>query len=511
MNINSIIPNTGITKEDLGNKNYLDGPVLPQGKDGSLSVGGWTDKNRGFWQQTFLGASIRSFNLSAGFGDSSSSLSVDLVNDEFNKSDGTYLGSGDDVYHNGKEDKFEPPVVGSPVYFKFGQNPATVEQAYRKTFYDTYGFYTFEDYNLPITSGLGIQDPNYPEDVRTKLNIPDKEFAFYSGAVAGDGEHADVFVDRTKYYAMDENSYAFKNRGENHFVFGGILQTFTENRGGNGSPLYNAKVTDPREILSNVMILLNNYQGTTYNYKNLINAYGFLEYDPSDELQGFVESSFSRKRILEKKVGSTGEVVYQNDDTWYAPSLIYPESFLPKDRDGKIVGPKIRYTGSFAPSLTKAIFENDDVDFTVSDYAGDIAKLGWLGSDFPITGQGFSRRSEKGIPWYRVSQALATLFNYYGYLPREYKDAGFGGVINFRGYNYIVDFSGLPVHLIPKMYFMDFDQLDLLSLAQEICDITSHDLFVSLLPVIDHPACTRYYWRNRWEVETKNKPENQIV
>ena len=182
----SIIPNTGITKEDLGNQNYLDGPVLPQGKDGSLSVGGWTDANRGFWQQTFLGASIRNFNLNAGFGDTSSSLSVDLVNDEYNKSDGTYLGSGDDVYHNGRQDSFEPPVVGSPVYFKFGQNPATVEQAFRKTFDDTYGFYTFEDFELESISGVGIQDPNYPSGVNTKLNIPEKEYAFYSGAIQGE-------------------------------------------------------------------------------------------------------------------------------------------------------------------------------------------------------------------------------------------------------------------------------------------------------------------------------------
>lgn len=505
----SIIPNTGITKEDLGNQNYLDGPVLPQGKDGSLSVGGWTDANRGFWQQTFLGASIRSFNLNAGFGDTSSSLSVDLVNDEYNKSDGTLLGSGDDVYHNGSADQFQPPVVGSPVFFKFGQNPATVEQAFRKTLDDTYGFYTFEDFELESVSGVGIQDPNYPSGVRTKLNIPDKEYAFYSGAVAESGYHADVFTDRTKYYDIEH--YDFKNRGENHFAFGGILQTYTENRGAGGAPLYNAKISDPREILSNAIVLLNNYQGTTYNYKNLINVYGFLEYDPSDELQGFLDSSFERKRVLDKRVGARGEVAYQNDDTYYAPSLIYPESFLPKDKDGEIVGPKTRYTGSFAPAFNDAIFLSDDVNFTISDYAGDIAKLGWLGSDFPITGQGFSRRSEKGIPWYRVSQGLATLFNYYGYLPREYKDAGFGGVINFRGYNYVVDFNGLPVDRIPKMYFMDFDQLDLLSLAQEICDITSHDLFVSLLPVIDHPSCSRYYWRNRWEVEVNGKPENQIA
>ena len=43
------------------------------------------------------------------------------------------------------------------------------------------------------------------------------------------------------------------------------------------------------------------------------------------------------------------------------------------------------------------------------------------------------------------------------------------------------------------MYFMDFDQLTLMDLAQELADVISHDLFVSLLPVIDHPAFSWLY------------------
>ena len=95
--------------------------VLPQGIHGSLSYGGWTSGNEGFLQQTFLGASIRSFNVSAGFGDTSSTMSIELVNDEFNKSDEKGYGDGDDPYHNGEKDTFMPPVVGSPVFFKFGK------------------------------------------------------------------------------------------------------------------------------------------------------------------------------------------------------------------------------------------------------------------------------------------------------------------------------------------------------------------------------------------------------
>ena len=94
---------------------------LPQGPSGTFSKGGWTEGNEGFIQQTFLGASIRNFNIAGGFGDSSTNLSVSLVEDEYNKSDSTFLGLGDDVYHSGNGDKFIPPPVGTPVFFKFGK------------------------------------------------------------------------------------------------------------------------------------------------------------------------------------------------------------------------------------------------------------------------------------------------------------------------------------------------------------------------------------------------------
>ena len=43
-------------------------------------------------QQTFLGASIASFSISAGFGTSSSTLGVELAEDQYNGSDGTPRG-----------------------------------------------------------------------------------------------------------------------------------------------------------------------------------------------------------------------------------------------------------------------------------------------------------------------------------------------------------------------------------------------------------------------------------
>ena len=95
----SIVPSTGTKETDFNT--WADGAI-----PASFSAGGWTHGNEGFAHQTFLGASIIDFTVNGGFGTSSSSLSVNLVNDEYNDSDRLGLGQGDDVYHNGKNDLF---------------------------------------------------------------------------------------------------------------------------------------------------------------------------------------------------------------------------------------------------------------------------------------------------------------------------------------------------------------------------------------------------------------------
>ena len=126
-----IVPPLGTTAKDFNRKEDVSIPT-------SYSAGGWTYGNEGFAQQTFLGASIRDFTLNAGFGQTSSSLSLNLVEDEYNVSDKTIIGYGDDYYHNGEKDIFSPPMVGAPVYFKFGKNHARVDQVWQTVYNQTY-------------------------------------------------------------------------------------------------------------------------------------------------------------------------------------------------------------------------------------------------------------------------------------------------------------------------------------------------------------------------------------
>jgi hypothetical protein len=221
-----------------------------------MSSAGWSDEAKGFPQQTFLGASIRSFNMQGGFGDSSSSLTVDLIVDEYNPSDRTMIGKGDDVYHSGIiqvpdvnglqksiGDNFVPPIPGSPVFFKFGPNFATVEEAYRKTFDDLYRIKTIGD--LPDIRSVG---PNMDSVLGGSINLVPNQYV--------DLEEQGATIKFSNQPRGQKNYNSIRSnvltRGVEHIVFGGILQTYTQSRSPAGNPLYTVNVIDPREILSNV-------------------------------------------------------------------------------------------------------------------------------------------------------------------------------------------------------------------------------------------------------------------
>ena len=381
--------------------------------DSSLIRGDYQD----YEQQTFLGASISSFNISAGFGDNSSTLSVQLVEDEYNVSDRTSSGQGQDVYHSGVRDHFAPPPVGSPVFFTFGTKRASVANTFQKAYDDLYGL-----------SG-----------------VPSSTSGYY------------------------------------HFSFGGILQSYTQNKNSTGGLTYSVQVVDPREILSNVQIILNNYAGSTYGGMNLINVYGFLEFNSALYETQFLSSgnAFPLKKIQY----SDGTYDFRGTDMYYS-SGTFPASGI---RSGIAYSTFYNDSLKFVSTSSSSTTSNPTVPTSPSSSAT-------LPSKFPITGTGRSRRCPQGIPYYRIVQAINAMSGFNGQLPEEYRTAGFNGYINFRGLNYVVDLSDLPA--LPQFYFVDFDQINVLDFCLEICEVTNRELFVSLLPVINHPASTMLYTYN---------------
>jgi hypothetical protein len=508
-----IVPATGTTVDDFDMQKDVAIPT-------SYSAGGWTYGNEGFAQQTFLGASIRDFTLNAGFNNTSSTLSANLVADEYNLSDNTRRGFGDDVYHSGAwastgvgGDVFSPPVVGSPVFFKFGKHHATVEEAFRVVYDSIYiDPFTGKNYNtVPVTNQRvkeaikaksrgqgGISNMDELEETSEsdlpKYESPDEPIeVFFSGVPSELGKYypGDPILSTTdptaRNQVVDKSEFLNTNiRGSGHISFGGILQSYTQNRGGEGNPTYAVSMTDPRELLGNVELILGNYAGSTFNNPNMLNIYGFLEHNPSDALRAALENYY------DNTIGDgMGGLVQTIDEP---PKRIKPVLFTdPRPLVGSY--PKGGELYKLVNYNTGAItFVGDDMWCKDHVYPTQYIQSpgiidGLPRTEFPITGTGFSRRNEEGVPIYRVVQAMRALMNYDGKTPEEYITAGYGGPINFRGYNYVVDLTGLPIAALSKFYRLNYEKTTLLEFCQEICEITSHEMFVSLFPVIDHPAC----------------------
>lgn len=307
-------------------------------------------------QQTFLGASIVSFQCNGGFGDSVSQLSVRLAIDPANN------------------DVWNPNLVkvGEPVYFAFGKiqryarhKNASTEQSFFSTIDDLY-----------------------------KVNKP-----IYN-----------AYVDPDDYK-------------HSHFAFGGLFQSWDYNQDANSGRSYNVTVVDPREILSNVKLLLNHHAGTTYSNNNLLNIFGFLEHINADH-----RSAFNNENNLKT--------------SWTVGAKKFPDL-----------------------SANPTHFENAYVQGRI------------------VTGEGMSLRTELGIPAFRIIQSFNALMGMHDF-PVTVGDTNYsqyGGYIKFRGHYYLVDLSDLP---IPGPYYMvGYDSISLLELCQEFCDATNHELAVSLVPL----------------------------
>lgn len=453
-----IVPATG-----LYGKDWPSGitPTFPQGIHGELSKGGWSKGNEGFVQQTFLGASISNFNINAGFGQNSTTLNVSLVVDEFNKSDGTFYGSGDDVYHNGREDRFRPPTVGSPVFFKFGKNHANIDQAYRRTYYEIYGREVPKEWELKQDTTTG--------PINT---IPENYFLDENRPIDQSADEVVQWEDQT---ALKDPESPY--RGWNHFVFGGILSSYTKDEG--SARTLSAVVSDPREILSNVQLILNDYKGSVGNNKNVINIYGFLEYERSRPLTVAMENNKVNKNLIFRD--------------FYGNFI----GALPDPVTGEPVADCYEFDQEIlweAPNFTSSEVQVRNPCNTGNDYK-DIHKY------FPVTGAGMARRNKQGMPWYRIYQGLKAATTWcgfdFGFAPCEYLLAGFGGIIDFRGRNFVIDLSGLPLKKIPQLYHINSDQIDLLSLIQEVCGAISHDFVISLLPVLNSKRTGKLFEYNR--------------
>ena len=368
-------------------------------------------------QHVFLGASVADFSLNGGFGDSVTTMNVTLVEDSvtnavhkhfdhFGKrrtNSGTpYIGT-ESLARDGLDTDGEPTTlpprnattqydieVGDPVFFCFGESLQTPMTGHNK-------------------SHIGGADSNgntYEDDGFNGFNKLIYDLYHYTTSA---------------------------NASSPHFAFGGLLQSWNTNVDATGGTMHNVTIVDPREILQNFQLILNNHTGTTFGNDNLLNIYGFLEHIFTTDDAGARNSDYYEK--------------YYMKNSWTIPAT--------------------------AANLAPPFFDSFGKATIPSVYS----------RERPITGIGYSLRSELGIPCFRVIQALNMLTGFHTWSKSgepwtQYYQ--YGGYCKFKGKIYAIDISDVP---IPDPYYhINYDSMSLLDFCMEMADACNHEVMVHLLP-----------------------------
>lgn len=186
------------------------------------------------------------------------------------------------------------------------------------------------------------------------------------------------------------------------FRFDGIIQYWKKIGDFSGNPRYEVQLTDPREILSGVQVILGAFRQPVGGMPNLINAFGYYE----------------------NLIGFGGGMTNEAGMFWNAP------------------------------------FEQLQLT--------------------PGTNQGITITEIARVGIGPAIEALTSVSN------------NFGSPINFRGYTYRVDLSGLPTP--PSYYRLGGISRDILSMATELCQDAGYDYMVYMIDgVIKFRSVSRLY------------------
>jgi hypothetical protein len=102
------------------------------------------------------------------------------------------------------------------------------------------------------------------------------------------------------------------------FMFGGVLTNWTKNRS-SGGDTFSATVTDPRQLLQNVSVVVDSYLGSPVNgNNNYVNAYAYFEGDVLNGNCAVFGDSFSNERGM--PYGKVIEALTAINPTVYAPT-----------------------------------------------------------------------------------------------------------------------------------------------------------------------------------------------
>jgi len=229
------------------------------------------------------------------------------------------------------------------------------------------------------------------------------------------------------YFRIETNPEASNPLDRGGFEYSGLVSSWTEKRDSGGNPIFTVRISDPRDVLGNSQIILNDYTGSIYNVYNLINVQGFVESfgeTCSSSLSGGLSNFVSERGVLWENIKCALQTLTSTIDRANIPP-VYQEYC----RRNRLVYIAPRNTNTNTPDFGDGLFPADAN----------------LNNDLNLSG-----------------------------IPNA----------NLNICEYLLDLTEIP--LSPDHYRISGPNISLLELISQVCQDSGSDYYIELLPIKDN-------------------------
>lgn len=139
-----------------------------------------------------------------------------------------------------------------------------------------------------------------------------------------DCEAGDLFLPGANQLEVGAPVYFSTNINGDGFNFGGVLTNWTVTQGRSGKT-FNVKVSDPRQLLENVVVIIDSYNGPPIKTNNYFNIYAYLERGGCDTfgISGSTERGTPYTSIISALRQMDDSIVDTENNVSSVPPIIY--------------------------------------------------------------------------------------------------------------------------------------------------------------------------------------------
>jgi len=249
------------------------------------------------------------------------------------------------------------------------------------------------------------------------------------------------------------------------FEFAGLVQNWEESYSTSGNPTYTVKIVDPRTLLENAQVIINDYAGGVGSLANIINPFGYLESfyntDNCKEVEQISPGVYGIHQLSPPTVVPTADSTYQSADQGVFGS--------PAQGYGADVNEKGFLYLQLKQGIQTLLGQWPNINQT-NEYLGRgrFSPYGRLVFKAPEPGGGVVEAQAMGLMW------------------RDRSFNSIGQAENLA--EYALDITELPDGFddaLLNYWRINGSTVSVMDIVSEVCENAGYDYYIELVPVIN--------------------------